>query len=434
MTAQDKAAELIKAFGQDRYAFGYGALAEAGRMGAMLGPSALVIANGGAWLRPTVEAVQSGLRRAGVSILATVPGARPNSPYQDVYRIAADIRRHDPPCLVAVGGGSTIDAVKAANVLSALGARDERLESYLGAGKVTAALARAGRRLRPMLAVQTAAGSAAHLTKYANVTDLAGGQKKLILDAAITPPRAVFDYAVTESASPDLTIDGAMDAFSHGLEVFYGIGADQFNLARDIATTAVELIVTHTAAALARPHDRSAREALGLASDLGGHAIMIGGTSGGHLTSFSLVDVASHGRACGIMNPYYTVFFAPAIPRQLRAVGAVLAGAGWVKADLAHLAGRELGVAVAEGMIAFAAALGCPTRLSQLAGFSDAPHPPRAGGREGPALESKLANMPVPLSAAMVDDYMGPVLEAARTGDFALIRNPPAAPSTSGTR
>jgi alcohol dehydrogenase class IV len=425
MTAQQKAVELIEAFKGDRYAFGYGALGQVGRLAKALGRSALVIANDSAWLRPTSDAVLAQLRRAGVSVPAAVAGARPNSPHEDVYRIAMHLVDHAPAGLVAVGGGSTIDAAKAANVLASLGRREGRLESYLGTGKVTAALGETHERLRPMLAVQTAAGSAAHLTKYANVTDLAAGQKKLIIDDAIVPPWAAFDYAVTESASPDLTVDGALDAFSHCLEVFYGIGPDRFDLARDIAQAAIELVVTHTAAALAGPHDRTAREALGLASDLGGYAIMVGGTNGAHLTSFSLVDLASHGRACGIMNPYYTVFFAPAIQRQLQAVGGVLAGAGLVKADLAHLAGRDLAMAVAEGMIAFASSLGCTTRLSQLSGFSDA-HIRRAlEAAQDPALETKLRNMPVPLSAALVNDTLGPVLEAARTGDFSLIRNLP---------
>ena len=426
MTAQDKAAELIRGFAGADYAFGYGVLGRVGEMAKGLGPSALVIANGGAWLRPTVEAVLAGVRGAGVSVAAVVPGARPNSPYEDVFRMAADIQRHDPRCIVAVGGGSTIDAAKAANVLAALGKRDGPLEGYLGVGRVTAALASAGVRLRPMLVVQTAAGSAAHLTQYANVTDLAAGQKKLIIDEAVIPPRAVFDYSVTASAGPELTADGALDAFSHCLEVFWGVGADRFDLVADIALTAIELLAGHAAVALARPNDRTAREALGLASDLGGYAIMVGGTNGAHLTSFSLVDLASHGRACGIMNPYYTVLFAPAIGRQLRAVGEVLAGAGLVKADLGQLRGRELGVAVAEGMVAWAAGLGCPTRLSQLAGFSGA-HIRRAlAAAKDPALESKLANMPVPLSAGLVDEYMGPVLQAAATGDFSIIKPLPA--------
>jgi alcohol dehydrogenase len=425
MAARQKAVELIGAFKGDRYAFGYGALGQVGRLAKGLGGSVLVIANDSTWLRPTRDAVLAGLDRAGVSALATVPGARPNSPHEDVYRMAMHLVDSLPAGVVAIGGGSTIDAAKAANVLAGLARREGRLESYLGAGKVTAALEESHQRLRPMLAVQTAAGSAAHLTKYANVTDPAAGQKKLIIDDAIVPPLAAFDYAVTESASPDLTIDGALDAFSHCLEVFYGIGPDRFDLARDIALAAIELVVTHTPQALAAPRDRPAREALGLASDLGGYAIMIGGTNGAHLTSFSLVDLASHGRACGIMNPYYTVFFAPAIQRQLQAVGGVLAAAGWVKADLAHLSGRDLALAVAEGMIAFASSLGCPTRLSQLSGFSDA-HIRRAlEAAQDPALETKLRNMPVPLSAALVNDTLGPVLEAARTGDFSLIHNLP---------
>jgi hypothetical protein len=37
----------------------------------------------------------------------------------------------------------------------------------------------------------------------------------------------------------------------------------------------------------------------------------------------------------------------------------------------------------------------------------------------------KLRNMPVPLSADTVEEYMGPVLEAAKTGDFSVIRNMP---------
>jgi alcohol dehydrogenase len=35
----------------------------------------------------------------------------------------------------------------------------------------------------------------------------------------------------------------------------------------------------------------------------------------------------------------------------------------------------------------------------------------------------KLKNMPVPLTSEMVDDYMGPIIEAAETGDFSLIKN-----------
>ncbi|HAU37588.1 MAG TPA: 3-dehydroquinate synthase, partial [Phycisphaerales bacterium] len=273
------------------------------------------------------------------------------------------------------------------------------------------------------VAIQTAASSAAHLTKYSNITDLSAAQKKLIIDDAIVPPAALFDYAMTVSMSPDFTADGALDGLSHCLEVWYGLKGAALDRVRPAAALGVELIVGHVRRAWRDGSDRSAREALGLGTDLGGYAIMIGGTNGAHLTSFSLVDVLSHGRACAVLNPYYTVFFAPAVEPQLRDVADIFRRAGLLKRNVDCLRGRDLGLAVAEAMIALSAEIRFPTRLGDVPGFGDA-HIRRAlEAAKNPQLESKLRNMPVPLSAGTVDEFMGPILEAARTGDFSLIRN-----------
>lgn len=80
---------------------------------------------------------------------------------------------------------------------------------------------------------------------------------------------------------------------------------------------------------------------------------MAGGTSGAHLNSFSLVDIASHGTACGILNPYYAVFYGSAIARQLRTVGAIFAAHGFLDQDPSGLEGRALSCAVARAMMAF---------------------------------------------------------------------------------
>jgi alcohol dehydrogenase len=64
-----------------------------------------------------------------------------------------------------------------------------------------------------------------------------------------------------------------------------------------------------------------------------------------------------------------------------------------------------------------------PTRLADVPGFTDA-HIVRAlAAAKDPQLKMKLENMPVPLMAEMVDDYMGPVLRAAKSGDLRGIRN-----------
>jgi alcohol dehydrogenase class IV len=155
---------------------------------------------------------------------------------------------------------------------------------------------------------------------------------------------------------------------------------------------------------------------------MGGYAIMVGGTNGGHLTSFSLVDVLSHGRACAIMNPYYSIFFAPAIEKELRFVGGIFKRFGYSNSDLESLSGKALGIAVAEGMFALAKKIGFPLTLGEVEGFSDA-HIERAlKAAKNPQLKMKLQNMPVPLNADLIDEYMGPILEAAKTGDPSLIK------------
>lgn len=79
-------------------------------------------------------------------------------------------------------------------------------------------------------------------------------------------------------------------------------------------------MVEYLPRAVETPRDAEAREAFGLATDLGGYAIMHGGTIGAYPTSFSLVDILSHGRACAIMNPYYTILFTPAVEDALKLV------------------------------------------------------------------------------------------------------------------
>ena len=424
MELQERAAKLLKDFKGDDYRFGLHVLDQIGELAGQFGTSALVIANQ-RFLKPVTDRVVESLRQHHIRLAGEriVPDAGPNCPREDVYRIESYILHYRPDCLIVLGGGSSIDAAKAANVLATLGEHSPEIDSYFGTGLVSEALQRTGKKLYPLIAVETAASSGAHLTKYSNVTDPVAGQKKLIVDEAIIPTKALFDYAVTATMPLGLTIDGALDGIAHCLEVFFGASPEKFDRIQEIALLGIELVVQNAAKVIANPQDLSARQALGLATDLGGCAIMVGGTNGAHLTSFSLVDVTSHGRACGIMNPYYTVFFAPVVEKQLRLVGGIFKRAGFIAADLEALQGRELGVAVAQGMVAFSRSINSPTKLSDLPGFSDG-HIARAlAAAKDPQLEMKLKNMPVALNAALVDEYMAPLLEAAKTGDFSLIKN-----------
>ena len=421
MTEFDRARALLYEFKGDAYLYGAGVLSGVGSVIAPLGLQAALVRGTFPGSDDYVRTIRASLSRAGVELVGEIKGARPNAPREDLFRIAGELQALDPDVILSFGGGSTIDATKAAEVLRTLG---DEVDDYFGLGLVSQALADRDMSLTPHVAIQTVASSAAHLTKYANITDLSTSQKKLIVDEAIVPQRAVFDYTVTYSQPPALTADGALDGISHSLEVLYGaVGRPNYALVEQVAATGIGLVINYLPRAMEDPDDPVAREALCLATDLGGYAIMLGGTNGGHLTSFSLVDILSHGRACALMNPYYTVFFAPAIQDPLRTVGRIYREAGLARASIERLRGRDLGMAVAEAMLEFSQRIGFPTRLDEVEGFTDE-HIQRAlAAARDPQLKMKLENMPVPLTAEMVDDYMGPVLEAARTGDLELVVN-----------
>lgn len=419
----DEARELLHRFKGDAYLFGPGALDTIGLWVRQAGDRVALVRGTFTGSDEYVRRIRLALSDARVELAAEVRGARPNAPYEDVLRIRDELARAKADAVVGFGGGSTIDAIKAALVLATTGGR---LDDYFGTNLVSEVLHRAGRSLPRYVAIQTVAGSAAHLTKYSNVTDLSTGQKKLIVDDAIVPAHPAFDYETTFSQPKALTADGAFDGMSHMLEVLYGaVGKPHYPLAAEIAQAGLPLILEHLPCVLAGSSDRRGREALALATDLGGYSIMIGGTNAAHLTSFSLVDVLPHGRACGLMNPYYTVFFAPAIEEPLRCIGRLWRRAGLTTTDFQVLAGRELGVAVAEAMLAFARGLGLPTCLADVEGFTP-DHIDRAlAAAKTPELRMKLQNMPIPLTAEMVDDCMGPVLHAAVQGDLALVPTVP---------
>ena len=421
MNVFEKARKLLGEFKGDAYVYGAGVLDKVGTVTAPAGKKAALIRESFPGSDGYVAVIRDSLAKAGVDVAGEIKGAGPNCPREDLFRIADSLKQLDPEVIVSFGGGSTIDAGKAAEVLRTLGGD---IEGYFGTGLVAETAKKSGTILSPHVAIQTAASSGAHLTKYSNITDVRTGQKKLIVDEAIVPSNPLFDHQVTHAAPPSLTADGALDGIAHCLEVLYGaVGQPAYDKIKEIARTGIGLVVNYLPQVMADPKDKAAREALCLATDLGGYSIMVGGTNGGHLTSFSLVDVLSHGRACAMMNPYYTVFFAPAIEDALRMLGEIYRNAGLTSADVDSLRGRDLGVAVAEAMFALAEKIGFPTRLSEVSGFSQ-DHITRALiAAKNPQLKMKLQNMPVPLTAEMIDEYMGPILEAARDGDLSRIMN-----------
>ena len=194
-----KAYDLLKAWKGDSYVCGLGCLDKVGVIAkgyAGDNGKVLVVSNM-TYMKPVADRVLASLEKNGVEVAggAVCPDAKPNAPREDVYRITTYVLQYKPSAIIAIGGGSTIDACKAASVLATLGSKvTPEIDYYFGTGKITEELAKTGATLVPVVAVETSASSGAHLTKYSNITDPVVGQKKLIVDPAIVPATSLFDY------------------------------------------------------------------------------------------------------------------------------------------------------------------------------------------------------------------------------------------------
>ena len=433
--SMDQAKKVLKDWKGNSYTFGEDVLEATGTYAKQYGKKAALVVTelGQAWIEKPLGRVKASLKANGVAF-DTINGARANAPREDVYRISLQVARSRADVIVPLGGGSTIDAGKAAAVLNTyspaevieiLGAgtgEADSIEPYFGTGIVTTIKQKTGRAVMPVVAVETAASSGAHLTKYSNITDPVAGQKKLIIDEAIVPPASVFDYKITVDSPMSLTVDGGLDGIAHAWEVFMGATGPSYEKTTEIAQLCMRLVVYGLQKIKKDKKDVEGRTALGLGTDLGGYAIMVGGTSGPHLGSFSLIDVLSHGRACALLIPYYTVLFAPVIEDQLKMAGSIFKEAGYIKEKIEGLSGRDMGLAVAKGMIAFSKDMNFPTTLKESGATREHIHRMLTAAKN-PQLKSKLQNMPTPMDAEKgdVDRLMKPVLEAAFTGDLSVI-------------
>jgi alcohol dehydrogenase len=174
MTSFEQARRLLSEFKGDKYLYGLDVLAQVGRVTGSYGRRAALVRDTFPGSEAFVSTIKTSLAAAEVRLLGEIEGAKPNAPREDLARITTELSHLDPDVIISFGGGSTIDATKAAEVLRTLGGD---IEAYFGAGLVTKVLADSGKKLTPHVAIQTAASSAAHLTKYSNITDVKTGQK-----------------------------------------------------------------------------------------------------------------------------------------------------------------------------------------------------------------------------------------------------------------
>jgi len=169
------------------------------------------------------------------------------------------LQRGDHDCLVALGGGSSLDTAKAVAVLAQHGGA---MADYKVPAQVHSGL--------PVIAIPTTAGTGSEVTRAAVITDTASNEKMLCMGLGLVPVAALVDFELTLSMPHRLTADTGIDSLCHALEAYVSRKANPFT--DSVALTAMRSIYRNIRIACAEPDNRAAREAMMLAATQGGIA------------------------------------------------------------------------------------------------------------------------------------------------------------------
>ena len=260
-----------------------------------------------------LDPVIAGLKTAGVEPGAVFDEVPPNSELQVVRRVAALFQESHCDSLIAIGGGSTIDTAKVANIMvSEAGdiADGFDIADFVGVELLT-------RALKPLIVLPTTAGTGSEVTNVAVILDETANVKVSFQDRHLVPNLAVLDPCLTVSMPPKVTAATGMDALTHAMEAFTGPQASPFSDA--FAFTTVRLIHQSLRQAVTEPGDLDARLRMLVAACMGGIAFshsMVGIVHAMSHTVGGLFHVA-HGVANAILLPTGLRYNLPVVTSKL---------------------------------------------------------------------------------------------------------------------
>ena len=223
----------------------------------------------------------------------------------DVARIIDALKQSKCSEVVAIGGGSVIDAAKAAWAAYQTGLDVTEL---FGSNKITEKFP--GKDFKRIIAIPTTAGTGSEVTPYSNIVDRAAGVKRLIADKQIVPRMALIDPYYGRSMPDSLTAATALDALTHNIESLLNIHAPETEAATNgNAVYAIRLIKDNLPLVFRDPNDVNVRERLFAASTIGGMQIADRPTSLPHLGSFSFYGKIPHGIAASMLLPPFWRYY-----------------------------------------------------------------------------------------------------------------------------
>lgn len=238
--------------------FGRGRVTEVGRITAATGAtSALIVTDPFLAASPVVAAVRDSLERAGLAV--TVYGAVTPNPTTTCVDEGSDLAASvGAEAIVAVGGGSSMDAAKGI----ALGAVNPQRGIGLDYRTEFA------RHALPIIAVPTTAGTGAEVNAFGVITDVVSHRKFYVGHDSALARAAVLDPDLTVGLPPGATAATGMDALTHALESYLSVRANPYS--DGIALQVISTVAGFLPRAVADGTDIEARAELLLASHVAG--------------------------------------------------------------------------------------------------------------------------------------------------------------------
>ncbi len=230
-----------------------------------------------------------------VSIKTIEDQVPPDSDLKVVSQLAGVYREKGCDAIIAVGGGSVLDTAKGINILVSEQAED--LMQFTGAGALK-------RRLKPLIAVPTTAGTGSEVTIAAVIADHENNRKMIFGSYFLLPDAAIIDPRMTLTLPPHITAATAMDAMAHAVEACVMLSKNPLSDAH--AMEAIQLICRHLLQVIQDPSDKEGRLALATAATMAGISFSNSTVGMVHALGHSVGSVCHvpHGTCMAILLPY----------------------------------------------------------------------------------------------------------------------------------
>ncbi|GBF32960.1 alcohol dehydrogenase [Desulfocucumis palustris] len=233
----------------------------------------------------------------------------PDPSVDTVRRGCAVMKDFKPDTIIALGGGSPIDAAKAMWLFyEHPGVEFEFLRlKFMDIRKRTYKYPKLGRRAS-LIAIPTTSGTGSEVTAFAVISDHGKHIKYPLADYELTPDVAIIDPNFAMSMPPRVAADTGMDVLVHALESYVSVMASEYTDA--LALKAVELVYKYLLRSYKNPSDREAREKMHYASCIAGMAFTNAFLGINHSLAHKLGAEfgISHGRANAVLLPYVIAY------------------------------------------------------------------------------------------------------------------------------